>query len=141
MIVTYVWTAVTWVLAASSFAAPIWIFATAMRKIRSLISSRNLSDLDRRTWLLAYAGVAFVTVVVVSCLTPITYNHWHLLIVFPFTLIPLFYFLLDYRQRHPGRGATILLLAAVYFIVVTIFSSIDSRRHSYQSDPARQIRA
>jgi hypothetical protein len=100
-------------------------------------------DLNRTVtpthWLGLYALAAVVATLVTAGLAPITFNYWHLILVFPFALFPVLLLLRVIFKFYPHalKGASLVVL--VFFIFVNIVVANDSRKFSYQASYHQQV--
>lgn len=93
---------------------------------------------SKKEWLLLYIFAALLGVFVSSILSPIIFSYWHLILVFPFAVMPfLFYF-----EAHAKRYLKPFLLFTVsYFVVLNLIGAIDSRKYSYKNDYVKDTNA
>jgi hypothetical protein len=107
------------------------------QKIRPLFfRSKEKQKVGSEEWLLLFAFGSFVAVVISSALSPIVFNYWHLIIVFPFALIPLLSYI-NQKQQHK-YFVKYLMLVVMYFLMVNIIAANDSRKYSYKVNYHKQ---
>lgn len=71
---------------------------------------------------------AFVSLLIVSSMSPVAFNFWHLYLVYPFALIPL---TRDISRRKCSRFVALGLIA--YFGVYTAVSATSSYKHDWKT--------
>jgi hypothetical protein len=90
-------------------------------------------------WLGLYALAAVVATLINAGLAPITFNYWHLILVFPFALFPVLLLLRLIFKVYPralkGAGLSVL----VFFVFVNIIVANDSRKFSYHASYYQQV--
>ncbi len=102
------WFAVKWFMALLSFVVVIvanWKFFTT----------------QKNTKLYHVAVSAFFCLAFFSALSPVPFNFWHLYLMFPFTLIPVSFYLQDKTKYLPWLG--------LYFVIYTLVSGSFSYKH------------
>jgi len=92
---------------------------------------REMSVKTKQEWLLLYVFGALIGVFVSSILSPIIFSYWHLIIVFPFAIIPLVIYLKDYGQVYMPK---LLIGIVIYFVFINLMGAIDSRKYSINTD-------
>jgi energy-coupling factor transporter transmembrane protein EcfT len=90
-------------------------------------------------WLGLYALAAVIATLITAGLAPITFNYWHLILVFPFALFPVLLLLRLIFKVYPHslKGAAITVL--VFFVFVNIVVAHDSRKFSYDANYHQQV--
>nr|WP_279464091.1 3-deoxy-D-manno-octulosonic acid transferase [Aeromonas veronii] len=106
-------------------------------KPRLLRSDR--APVDGESWLGLYALAAVLAVLVSAALSPIIFNYWHLMLIFPYALFPILLLLVRWSRRYPqwvGKG---LLVATLFCTAVNLIAACDSTKFSYQADYKAQV--
>ncbi|OEC49371.1 3-deoxy-D-manno-octulosonic acid transferase [Aeromonas sp. ANP5] len=106
-------------------------------KPRLLRSDR--APVDGESWLGLYALAAVLAVLVSAALSPIIFNYWHLMLIFPYALFPILLLLVRWSRRYPqwlGKG---LLAATLFCTAVNLIAACDSTKFSYQADYKTQV--
>lgn len=106
-------------------------------KPRLLRSDR--APVDGESWLGLYALAAVLAVLVSAALSPIIFNYWHLMLIFPYALFPILLLLVRWSRRYPqwvGKG---LLAATLFCTAVNLIAACDSTKFSYQADYKAQV--
>jgi hypothetical protein len=90
-------------------------------------------------WLGLYALAAVVATLITAGLAPITFNYWHLILVFPFALFPVLLLLRLIFKVYPHalKGAGLVVLA--FFIFVNMIVANDSRKFSHHASYHQQV--
>jgi hypothetical protein len=81
---------------------------------------------SKEEWLLLYVFGALLGVFISSILSPIIFSYWHLIIVFPFAIMPFLIYFQPYTQKYLKR---FLLFSISYFLLINIIGAIDSRKY------------
>jgi hypothetical protein len=100
--------------------------------------TRNLKVKTKEEWLLLYVFGALIGVFISSVLSPIIFSYWHLIIVFPFAIIPVIIYMKDNAQKYMPK---LLIYITLYFIVVNIMGAVDSRKYSIHTDYVKDTKA
>jgi hypothetical protein len=86
---------------------------------------------SKKEWLLLYVFAALLGVFVSSILSPIIFSYWHLIMVFPFAIMP---FLLYFEAHAKQYLKFFLLFTVTYFTLLNLIGAIDSRKYSYKNN-------
>ena len=120
----------------------IYIAYKANRYFYSLIKgkmfTRQKAVSTKEEWLLLYVFGVLIGVFISSILSPIIFSYWHLIIVFPFAIIPVIIYLKDKEQKYLPRA---LVIIVIYFIFINIMGAIDSRKYSIHTDYVKDTKA
>ena len=87
---------------------------------------------DKEEWLVFYSVGAVIAVFISAVISPITFGYWHLILIFPFALVPLLIYLRDKVSSHVA--SKVMIGVAVYFVCINIMGAIDSRKYSIMTD-------
>jgi hypothetical protein len=93
---------------------------------------------SKEEWLLLYVFGALLGVFISSILSPITFGYWHLIIVFPFAIMPLLIYFKPYTRKYLKK---FLLFSISYFVLINIMGAIDSRKYDIKVDYAADVNA
>jgi hypothetical protein len=96
---------------------------------------RELSR-SKEEWLLLYVFGALLGVFISSILSPIIFSYWHLIIVFPFAIIPFLIYFKPYTQKYLKK---FLLFSVSYFLLINIMGAIDSRKYDIKVNYANDV--
>lgn len=95
--------------------------------------SRSAGPGSDFSWLDHYAWILFVTIIVFTAASPLTLLHWHILIAYFATLIPLLNFA---EQQAQHKKFELLLLAMATFLTLhAIWISVESKDFRWDANP------
>lgn len=109
------------------------------RELKARLLRSDRAPVDGESWLGLYALAAVLAVLVSAALSPIIFNYWHLMLIFPYALFPILLLLVRWSRRYPqwvGKG---LLAATLFCTVVNLIAACDSTKFSYQADYKTQV--
>ena len=106
--------------------------------VKGKLFTRNEVVKTKEEWLLLYVFGALVGVFISSILSPIIFSYWHLIIVFPFAIIPVVVYLKDKGQKYMPKA---LIAIVIYFIFINIMGAVDSRKYSIATDYVKDTQA
>lgn len=92
----------------------------------------------------SYGGGLFLAVIGAAALSPVEFNHWHLILAFPFisllvsqnfkSYIKITHFLKLNDYLAPISTKKLLNRVALVFIIWSLFAALGSRSHSYKNN-------
>lgn len=109
------------------------------RELKPRLLRSDRTPVDGESWLGLYALAAVLAVLVSAALSPIIFNYWHLMLIFPYALFPILLLLVRWSRRYPqwvGKG---LLAATLFCSAVNLIAACDSTKFSYQADYKTQV--
>ncbi len=109
------------------------------RELKPRLLRSDRAPVDGESWLGLYALAAVLAVLVSAALSPIIFNYWHLMLIFPYALFPILLLLVLWSRRYPqwvGKG---LLAATLFCTAVNLIAACDSTKFSYQADYKTQV--
>ncbi len=109
------------------------------KRLKPRLMRSDSAPVDGESWLGLYAVAAVLAVLVSAALSPIIFNYWHLMLIFPYALFPMLLLLVEWSRRYPqwvGKG---LLAATLFCTVVNLIAATDSTKFSYQVDYQQQV--
>ncbi|CAJ1771994.1 hypothetical protein PEKONANI_00567 [Aeromonas jandaei] len=109
------------------------------RELKPRLLRSDRASVDGESWLGLYALAAVLAVLVSAALSPIIFNYWHLMLIFPYALFPILLLLVRWSRRYPqwvGKG---LLAATLFCTAVNLIAASDSTKFSYQADYKLQV--
>ena len=106
--------------------------------VKGKLFTRNEAVKTKEEWLLLYVFGALIGVFISSILSPIIFSYWHLIIVFPFAIIPVVVYLKDKGQKYMPKA---LIAIVIYFIFINIMGAVDSRKYSISTDYVKDTQA
>jgi len=83
-------------------------------------------------WVVFYTVAAFVSSIIATAVSPTLPIYWHLLFVWPFTLLPLIFFI-DFHCNVLAEAKKVkvfICICAVYFTFFNVIAALGSRKHS-----------
>jgi len=136
----WVWRMLMYVAGISSVLFVLWANILLGASLRGQWLRRDVNKTITPThWLGLYALAAVVATLINAGLAPITFNYWHLILVFPFALFPVLLLLRLIFKVYPralkGAGLSVL----VFFVFVNIIVANDSRKFSYHASYYQQV--
>jgi len=106
--------------------------------IQGKIFKRNSAVSSKKEWLLLYVFSALIGVFISAILSPIIFSYWHLIIVFPFAIMPVIIYLKDKAQRYMPK---LLIVVTIYFVFINIMGAVDSRKYSISTNYVKDTQA
>jgi hypothetical protein len=91
---------------------------------------------QKDNWVVFYTVAAFVAAMIATAISPTLPIYWHLLFVWPFSLIPLIFFI-DFRCNILGEAKKIkalICICAVYFTLFNVIGALGSIKHSIHTN-------
>ncbi len=136
--VQYLWRGVLFIagLATVIFSVKINWQVWKIVKSKIILNNQYVANAD---WLALYSFSALLAIFISAILSPITFSYWHLIITFPFSLLPALY-IADKLNVHEARLFTKWLsLTALFFIIVNLVAANDSGKYSYTVSYEQQV--
>lgn len=93
----------------------------------------------KEDWLPLYAFGVFIAILICAALAPITFNYWHLMLAYPFAIIPILYGVKQFLESKPERFKLFFLIAVCHLVLVNIVASNDSRKYSSSASYVEQV--
>jgi len=113
-------------------ALTIWISFKANKyfytQVKGTFFNRIMVKIDNETWVTIYLLGALVGIFISAVLSPIVFSYWHLIIVFPYALMP---FLLYVQKFELDKISKYFIPVIVYLICINIIAAIDSKKYSH----------
>ena len=120
----------------------IYISYKANRYFYSLIKgkmfTRDQEITTKQEWLLLYVFGALIGVFISSILSPIIFSYWHLILVFPFAIMPVVIYVNKYGQKYMPKA---LIFIVLYFTLINVMGAVDSRKYSIHTDYVQDAKA
>lgn len=134
MAFTYIWRGALFAIGLGSLWFAFIANKYAWHSVKGKLLRNSTSELttSAESWLLFYLVGTIIAIVISSGASPIVFNYWHLIIIFPFALIPLLMkvnHLVHYKNLQLTKYIFIL---TVYFTGINIIASHDSEKYSYK---------
>lgn len=118
-----------WILAATSL---YFSFKWLGGYLRQIVKIKN----EEKSFTQIYFLSLFLGVVGAAALSPVEFNHWHLILVFPAIALYMSVFL----QRQLGSKSYVVPVLAMTFIIWNLFSAFGSRSHDIKNDYSRDFK-
>jgi hypothetical protein len=93
---------------------------------------------SKEEWLLLYVFGALLGVFISSILSPIIFSYWHLIIVFPFAIMPFLFYFKKYSSKYLKK---FLFFTISYFLLINIIGAIDSRKYDIKVNYVHDVNA
>jgi hypothetical protein len=106
-------------------------------RVKSKVFARNQAVSSKEEWLLLYVFGALFGVFIGSILSPIIFSYWHLIIVFPFAILPFLVYFQSYSEKYLKK---FLFFTISYFLLINIMGAVDSRKYSIDKDYAQDVK-
>ncbi|MDP2575404.1 3-deoxy-D-manno-octulosonic acid transferase [Vibrio penaeicida] len=134
----YIWKA--WVFGVGAFTVVVsarysWRF---WKHVKPMIR-KSEGVATKEDWLPLYAFGVFVAILICAALAPITFNYWHLMLAYPFAIIPILYGVKQFLESKPERFKLFFLIAVCHLVLVNIVASNDSRKYSSSASYVEQV--
>jgi len=121
-------------------ALTLWISFQANKylyqKIKGTYFRRYQEETNLQAWLQNYILAALTGILVSAILSPIVFNYWHLLIIFPFALFP---FLLYIYNEKKEKISSYFLPIVIYLFCINLIAAIDSKKYDLHADYSEQV--
>lgn len=105
-------------------------------QLKGSFLTRFTETIEKEKWLTIYILSALVGVLISAILSPIIFNYWHLLIIFPYALLP---FLLYVKKYQMHKINIYLVPVIVYLLFINLIASIDSKKYSLDTNYSTQV--
>ncbi|WP_413575955.1 hypothetical protein ACLVWU_16340 [Bdellovibrio sp. HCB290] len=103
-----------------------------------LRQDRTLVQGEDRIYL--YAFYMFCSMILATGLSPVEFNHWHLILAFPIVTVLIAIAFSKLREKMPAKRFNwIFASVLVVFSLFNIFGALGSRVHSYKSNFHRDV--
>lgn len=136
---TWLWRVVVYLVGAATVLLAARANWQLWRKLKPHLLRSDRSEVDGKGWLGLYALAAVLAVLVSAALSPIIFNYWHLMLIFPYALFPVLLLLLEWREAYPQWQGRAWWGAILFCVVVNLIAACDSTKFSYQADYATQV--
>jgi len=106
--------------------------------VKDKVFKRNLVVSSKEEWLLLYTFGAVLGVFISAILSPIIFSYWHLILIFPFALMPFLFYFKQYSKKYLVK---FLIFIILYFLMINIMGAIDSRKYSINQNYSNDVKA
>ncbi len=93
---------------------------------------------SKEEWLLLYVFGAILGVFISSILSPIIFNYWHLIIIFPFAIMPFLIYFKSYSRNYLQK---FVFFTVSYFLLINIMGAIDSGKYDIKVNYVDDVNA
>lgn len=136
----WVWRLVIYLAGFVSLLFALWANAWLAFSLRGRWLRRDLTSVTSGAhWMGLYALAAVFATLVMAGLAPITFNYWHLILIFPIALFPVLLALRVGVIDSPHRVRSLAWVVLVFFVCVNLIVANDSRKFSYQANYKEQV--
>lgn len=136
-IVIYIYKAIVFSVGAATIYIAFKANQLFYKTMKSKVFKRSLEVASKEEWLLLYVFGALFGVFISAILSPIVFGYWHLIIVFPFAIMPFLVYFKNYSEKYLCK---FVIFVTVYFLVLNIIGALDSRKFSIEKDYADDVR-
>jgi len=110
----------------------------------SILKKEKKHNLTLESWITLYVFSAFIGVTISAILSPIIFNHWHLIIIFPIAIFPLTIYIIKHTEEEEEEDNTykykkITIGLLIYFTLINIVASQDSSKFTTSSNYSQQV--
>lgn len=128
LVINFMFHILKWVLAAGSL---YFSFKWIGSYLRGVVKIKN----EEKSFTEVYFLSLFLGVIGAAALSPVEFNHWHLILVYPVIALYMSVFL----KPHIQSKKYILPVLAIVFIAWNVFAAFGSRSHSIKNDYSRDF--
>lgn len=136
-VIEYLYKAIVFSIGAASIYIAFKANQLFYKMMKSKVFKRSLEVVSKEEWLLLYVFGAIFGVFISAILSPIIFSYWHLIIVFPFAIMPFLVYFQKYSARYLKK---FVIFVTLYFLMVNFIGAIDSRKFSIEKDYADNVR-
>lgn len=134
----YLWLVLMWAVGLFTLYFSYKSHRKGWQRIRTMLR-RDTQSIEAQDWLLLYAFSAVAGILISASLSPIVFSYWHLILIFPFSLLPLLVLVEGWQRTRADSVAKWFLASAGFFIAVNLVAAQDSHRFSYTVDFRPQV--
>jgi len=139
-IVQYIWRTILYVVGGISLLFSLNANRKALIRIAPLITRRSKNiNISLEEWMLLYMLGALFGVLISSILSPIIFNHWHLIVIYPIALFPILSYINGWISNMQCNFKKYLLFIIPYFFIINIVAANDSAKFSYKVNYQQQV--
>ncbi|UYL08752.1 hypothetical protein B9G69_017050 [Bdellovibrio sp. SKB1291214] len=116
------------------------IFKNVWKQDHPFRRGQDRTEIRGEKGIYLYAFYFFCAMIVATGLSPVEFNHWHLILAFPIITVLITIAFNKLRDKMPAkRFKWIYASILVVFCMFNIFGALGSRVHSYQSNFHREV--
>lgn len=117
-----VWYLLKWLIAISS------VFLT-------LKANKDFFKKSSQPFLRKLCFITILSLIFVSAISPVPFNFWHLYLLYPFTLIPVAWFVSQWKYQK-----IFLTFCGIYFFSYSLISSYHSYKHEFKTNKTQDYK-
>ena len=106
------------------------------RTKKNFLKRLTPDTIDIQTWLQIYIVSAIIGVFISAVLSPIIFNYWHLLIIFPFAVLTVLQYINEIQKTRVIRNFFIVFF---YLLAINLVASIDSKKYDLHSKYSQEV--
>lgn len=130
----YLWKAITYTVGVVTLIFSSYVNFIYGKKFKSLLfSAYSTEKIHIEMWVMHYTFGSLSAVIIAAILSPIVFIYWHLMLVFPFALFPVLS-MVDNKYFSYKWVNLFFIICLLYFIMVNIVASIDSKKYSIDAN-------
>jgi hypothetical protein len=112
-----------------------WVGSVLRSRLNRSLFKPGPTGTSVQTWWFDYVAMLFIGMVVAACLSPVEFNHWHLILCLPAVTLTMAWFLRQWLNSQPQRRRHAVLGAIfLWFVAQNSFLALGSRSHSWRND-------
>ncbi len=124
------WLVVKYLMGASGVALSFYVNYQFYKKHKNKMNIFRYKMKDPSEWMAVYAISAFIAALIATALSPTLPIYWHLLIIWPMSLIPLIVWLsTELNGVRAGTLKKYLVALCFYFITTNLLAALGSKKH------------
>lgn len=135
LVFKYFWLVLKYLVGIAGVLLSFYVNYQFYKKYKAQFKILKFKMTDSKQWLATYVILAFISNIVATAISPTLPIYWHLLYVWPITIVPLLLFL-DGALQSLDKGKLFrqaLAFCAVYFIIFNVLAALGSRKHDIRS--------
>lgn len=138
MIFQYIYRVLIFVVGAASIVIAFLANRYLYLQVKTRIFKQEKEVVEDKVWLFLYlVGVVFA-ILISAILSPIVFNYWHLMMIFPFAILPVLLYAQTSFAKFQQYYTALVLLLSGYFIVINLVAMHDSEKFSYKVNYSQQ---
>lgn len=115
-----------------------WKFLKQVWSQKPLRKGVDRRTLGEKNWIFYYAFYLFLGMLVSAALSPVEFNHWHLILCLPTSALLVSVGLARIMELH-RRWLWVIPALVVYFCVYNSFAALGSRMHDFKNNYHEEV--
>jgi hypothetical protein len=95
-------------------------------------------ELSEKDWIFHYAFYLFLGMLASSALSPVEFNHWHLILCLPTSALLVSVGLGKWLELHPKK-IWLIPVIVLYFVMYNSFAALGSKMHDASNSYQQQV--